>query len=71
MAKQLYVALNEAMYPVITCDPSWVNKRKITEGEALDHVTAAGLAKVYAGEDIEFTQADQSYSDLVADGFED
>lgn len=64
-AKQLYVALNEAMYPTITCDSAWTEKRKITEAEALEHVTPAALKRVLEeGHEVVFTESDQSFPQL-------
>ncbi len=63
---ELYVALNDANWPVITTDPNWTDKRPITSNEARSHLSEKGVEKVLGGRDAVFTERDQSYPVLMA-----
>jgi hypothetical protein len=60
MSRQLYLAVDDAMWLRITVRDIWVESRPITHEQALDHITPDGLKRVLAGKDMIFTEKDQS-----------
>jgi hypothetical protein len=68
MKTQIYVAINDACYPIVTASDRWVVSRPISREDALTHLQESAVARLEADRRAseQFTDADQSYPTLMA-----